>query len=556
MASLQSIAQSNSSYLDVSMIKNKVARIVYPRVHMFSFDLSLFQGNMSSGSMGFSLFNQPTIITVEKNSIDAVIGATQSIEKQIIKYITVLRKQLKKIGPDDYLRITIEIPKTFRHHTGLGLTTQITGGVVLAAAEVYGKLMSPKDLFNMGIGQVSALGINLMYHPGFIMEFGYKIDDKNSTNAHPDMYDYTESPSGSLIEIKELPWSAVIAIPKKTTSLSGEVEDDFWNNVYPDTIESSKNISYAVFNCITPALISNDFNMFIRGLILATESGTKPAEESIQNKNTLAMLKEMRDLFGFAAISSLGPAVFSFVRSGDFEDLSKKISNENFDLFCINLNQPGSAHHSIHMTIPSEVIKNGEQKYFFEDKNIPYDNLPLNEIEQLKQRIKNSPNAKKSKIIVSFACLGKTYYASKYPNQSVDVESLPYRFKSDFISEELKADASLEHNQSFPKNYVDEIVNNLGLYEYIFVVLSIPALKMLDDIGLEYTILYPDKTMIDVIIDRARKRGNNDTMIDLLYKNLSSSTELELTKSVLKCNSYIFVKDDEYIEDLIKRGVI
>lgn len=556
MASIKSINQSNSSYLDAGRRKDKVVRVVYPRVHMFSFDLSLFQGNMSSGSMGFSLFNQPTIITVEKSATDTIIGATPSIEKQITKYVSSLRKTLGNTTAKGYLKIIIDIPSTFRHHTGLGLTTQITGGVVLAAAEVYGKVMSPKDLFDLGIGQVSALGINLMYNPGFIMEFGYKIDNNSTVSAHPDLYDYKESPSGSVLEIKELPWSAVIAVPKTTTSLSGTIEDDFWNDIYPDTIESSKTISYAILNYVIPGLISNDFDMFIKGLVLATESGTKPAEESIQNNETKVMLAEMRNVFGYAAISSLGPAIFSFVRTGDFNNFATKINSDNFDLFCINLNQPGNAHHSIHLTMPSETVKNGQQKHFFEDLNIPYDILSADDVNYFKKQIALKPKNNRSKIIVSFACLGKTHFANKYPDRAIDIESLPYRYVVEGTSEAIKADESLEYNDAFPRNYVEDIVKAYGEHEYLFVVLSIPTLKMLDDIGLEYTILYPDRSMVDVIIDRARRRGNNDTMLDILYKNLSTTTELELMESILNCKSYVFMKNDEYIEDLVDRGDI
>lgn len=556
MASIKSVSQSNSSYLDVGAVKDKVVRTVYPRVHMFSFDLSLFQGNMSSGSMGFSLFDQPTKIIVEKNSVDKIIGATESIENQIKKYLKLLRNTLHKSDRSDCLKITIEIPNTFRHHTGLGLTTQVTGGVVLATAEVYGKIMSPKDLFNIGIGRVSALGINLIYNPGFIMEFGYKIDETNTVNAHPGLYVHNESPSGSLLNINELPWSAVVAIPKSTISLSGNIEDDFWSNLYPDTIKSSREISYAVFNYITPALISNDFNLFIEGLVLATETGTKPAEESIQNLDTKAMLDEMREVFGFAAISSLGPAIFSFVRTGDFENLANKINNKDFDLVAINLNKPGESYHSIDMSIPAEVIKNNQQKNFFEDKNIPYDILGQDDRQRIKQQIDNNQNYKKSKIIVSFACLGKTYFADKYPDRAVDIESLLYRFNTKDSSEAVKASVNLDHDNRFPMNYVEAIIDSLGKYEYIFVVLSAPALKMLDDLDVEYTVLYPDRSMVDIIIDRARRRGNNDTMLDLLYRNLSTNTELEFMKSVLNCNDYVFVKDDEYIEDLVKRGDI
>lgn len=554
MANIKSVSLNNLSY--VNSKKDKVIKTVYPRVHMFSFDLSIFQGNMSSGSMGFTLFSQPTTITIEKGDVDEIIGIRSSLKDEITKYLEILRSNLHIPASNHHLRITIQIPDKFRHHTGLGLTTQITGMTILAAAELYGINISPRDLFNMGIGRVSALGISLLYNPGFILEFGYKIDDTNHISAHPDLYEYKESPSGSMLEILELPWRAVVAIPKEGTSLSGKIEDDFWNNIFPDKVESSQVVSYAVLNYIIPAMVSNDFNNFIEGLTLATESGTKPAEELIQAQETKDMLSEMRAVFGFAAISSMGPTVFSFVKDNEFDTLASKINNNKFDLFCIDLNKPTNHNDSIQVTIPSEIIKNNEQKYFFEDKNIPYDKLNEKDKKRLKQKIELGYKGKKSKIIASFACLGKTYFANKYPDQAIDMESLTFRYESDIANEGIKSDINLKHNKLFPQNYIDNIVNNIGKYDYIFVVLSIPALKMLDDLDVQYSILYPDTSMLDVIIKRSKDRGNNDAMINLLHNNLVNNSEISLLKSILKCDNYIYMKGDDYIENLIERGAI
>ena len=508
---------------------------------------------MSSGSMGFTLFTQPTLVTVEKAEKDEIIGISAAIQNKIVKHLGLLRSTIQEDTAQQYLKIIVALPQEFRHHTGLGLTTQITGAAILAAGEIYGKSLSPKDVFNLGIGQVSALGLSLLYNPGFLLEFGYKVDETNNVSAHPKLYEHNESPTGSLLEVQGLPWSAVVAIPKEITSLSGKMEDAFWNKIFPDNVESSQQISYAVLTYIIPAVMSNDFDNFIKGLALATRTGTKPAEESIQDIATQQMLQEMRDVFGFAAVSSLGPALFSFVKNIEFESLSRQIDNKNFDLYRIPLTNPDS---SLEMSIPSKVIKNNNLKYFFEDKNIPFEALSNEMKSDLIQILQQNQTKKKSKIIVSFACLGKTYFAGRYPERAIDLESLPFRFKTDSTSEEAKSDVRLEHNDAFPGNYAAEIVKNIGKYEYIFVVLSIPVLKMLDELHIEYTVLYPDISMLDVIIERSRQRGNNDAMIKLLYDNLTSTTEIDLMKNILDCKDYVFMKGNEYIENLIEKGII
>ncbi|MEI7918435.1 MAG: hypothetical protein WCH58_03565 [Candidatus Saccharibacteria bacterium] len=501
--------------------------------------------------MGFSLFNFPTKVSVSKSELIQITGVGTGFTNEIIKILDEL-KHYKKIDKTAGWNIQIDIPKDFRHHIGLGLTTQITSAVVIAAAETYGIKMDYVDLFNLGIGRVSSLGLSAIFSPGFMIEFGYKLDKNSAVNIHPDLYKHTESPSGALLRIDNFPWKAVIAIPKNLTSLSGKIEDSFWNDIFPDKVESSKDIAYAVSNYILPALISNDFDNFIKGLNIVTQSGTKPAEESIQNQNTKDMANKLREKLGFASISSLGPVIYSFTDKTYDIDTIHNLINDEFDIVLIDTNRPNQD--VVHLDIPTKIIRDNQQKYYLEDKNIPFDTLSQHQKYEIK--ILDSHILSKTKIIASFACLGKTYFANKYPHKSIDLESLSFRYVHASDDESMKCDSSLIHDSAFPANYVKQIIDCIGKYEYIFIVLSIPALKILDCYGIEYTVVYPDKTMTNTILNRAKIRGNNDEMLSLLKTNLSNEDEYKLMKSILKSDKYILATCDDNIENLIHRGII
>jgi hypothetical protein len=57
-------------------------------------------------------------------------------------------------------------------------------------------------------------------------------------------------------------------------------------------------------------------------------------------------------------------------------------------------------------------------------------------------------------------------------------------------------------------------------------------------------------------LQRAKERRNNSRMISLLKNNLSNEVELQTIKQSLKYSKLIIVDNDDYIADLIKKGVL
>lgn len=286
---------------------------VYPRIHAFSLDLSTFNGNMKSGSFGFPIKSIPVKISVKKSQFSHYnLKNSPKNLSQKIKNIVEKFKEINNISAN--FEVNVEIPANFRHHTGLGLTTQVLGGVIFCLYSEAGIYFRIDDFFKYNIGEVSALGAQLILNPSVIIEYGYKTNPSGK-NLHPELYTTKESFEDFVLSFENIGWWAVVAIPKTQSSISGKFEDDFWRNIFPDKKENSLSIYYQVHSNLIPAIIIQDFERFIKAISKITSIGTKPVEENIQTDATKNAIKTIRERFGFAAISSLGPTIYSFSES-------------------------------------------------------------------------------------------------------------------------------------------------------------------------------------------------------------------------------------------------
>lgn len=269
--------------------------VVYPRVHCFSLDLSEKYGFMKHGSFGFSIDSLPITIEVNKSTHDDLRCDIdiKSIDKRID--FDDLRD---KLGVNDNWSVEVRGgSQLVRNHVGIGISTQLGGGIMLACAKVSGMNLGADDLFEMGIGSTSTLGLKLLMRPGMVVETGLVKKGRLSTTVY---------------NISSFPFFTIVAIPKHSISVSGQMEDDFYDRILPDADDVPDRIAYEVFERMLPAICEKNFDLFMDAVSVACRLGTKPAEEAIQSRETIGELNRLRSLFGFAAISSLGPTIYSF----------------------------------------------------------------------------------------------------------------------------------------------------------------------------------------------------------------------------------------------------
>ena len=145
-------------------------------------------------------------------------------------------------------------------------------------------------------------------------------------------------------------------------------------------------------------------------------------------------------------------------------------------------------------------------------------------------------NMNSGMLIGGFKAIGKSTLARKYSNV-VDIESSNFEYVIDenmrnIPVEQRKGLKSRIKNPEFPLNYCEEVVD------------------LLRQMGVSYCIVYPEEDMLDEIIARCQKRGNNERFIsrirDVYYADFPTDSE-----------RVIWLKKGEYLEDiLLKEGIL
>ncbi|MGM0973392.1 MAG: hypothetical protein ACQEW2_10935 [Bacillota bacterium] len=123
----------------------------------------------------------------------------------------------------------------------------------------------------------------------------------------------------------------------------------------------------------------------------------------------------------------------------------------------------------------------------------------------------------KTKVISAFPACGKSYTFENSQdcfNGILDSDSSEFSWVKD---ENGKNTA--ERNPNFPNNYIQHIKDNLGKVEIIFVSSHDVVRNALKENGIDYTIVYPDKSMKDEWLRRFKKRGNEEKFIDFISTN-------------------------------------
>ena len=332
---------------------------------------------------------------------------------------------------------------------------------------------------------------------------GLLIDPKLAQNY--------EKPANTVYKINNLPFYIVVALPKQAKSISGNYEVDFFNKSLPDKPKDSYRAVYNVFENIIPGIVENDFEIFVKAMNENVKLGLKSLEENIQSDETKMTLMELRNNFGFAAVSSLGPSLFAFSKNNPSE-IIRKISAQNYNFWVYS---PDG-------------------------------------------KVKRKINDDESILIASFACLGKTTFAKENPSIAADLESIHYarEYENKKIDDEVaKCDEKFVANKNYPVNYVDDIEHYIGKKKIIFLTTAVDALSELDRRKIKYIILYPSKKRKEQILRDAKKRGNDQKFVEMLDKMLSTEKHLN---SFLNLNyeKLKTIEDDRYMDEYIREDFI
>ena len=123
---------------------------------------------------------------------------------------------------------------------------------------------------------------------------------------------------------------------------------------------------------------------------------------------------------------------------------------------------------------------------------------------------------KKTYVISAFPACGKSYCFKNRQNifTILDSDSSEFSWIKDSEGNNTK-----ERNPEFPNNYIKHISDNIGKVDVIFVSSHDVVRKALYENNIETTIIYPEKHMKEVFLQRYRERGNNEGFISFISNN-------------------------------------
>jgi len=135
------------------------------------------------------------------------------------------------------------------------------------------------------------------------------------------------------------------------------------------------------------------------------------------------------------------------------------------------------------------------------------------------------------------------------------ISAFPGCGKSHFFRETkqdvLDSDSSTFDKSDFPANYIKHIKKNMGEVDIILISSHEEVRDALVDNDLDFTLIYPDKTLKDEYIGRYEERGNEESFVKLLKSKWDEwLTDVEEQKGC----KHIKLKSNEFLSDVIKNN--
>ena len=270
----------------------------HARLHFGFLDLSQDRVGRHFGGLGMALTTPRLMIRLERGrGLDVEGPLAERIESLALRVHRAL-----ELKPQTRIVVEEAIPE----HVGLGSGTQMALALATGIARQRGIDQPVARLCALaGRAQRSGVGFHLFQSGGLVVEGGH------ARGAVP----FEVPPLLARHEVPE-DWRIVVAIPKTSQTISGEMEEEAFRKLRPAAAVTVDRISRAVLTRLLPAVVSRDLKGFgaaltevqdlVGGCFAAVQDGAyHPAAEP------LVRLLKAKKAIGVGQ-SSWGPAVYAF----------------------------------------------------------------------------------------------------------------------------------------------------------------------------------------------------------------------------------------------------
>ena len=149
---------------------------------------------------------------------------------------------------------------------------------------------------------------------------------------------------------------------------------------------------------------------------------------------------------------------------------------------------------------------------------------------------------KDTKIISAFPACGKTYVFENFKDKVI-LDSDSSKF-----SQVIVAGQNVRH-PDFPQNYINHIKENIGKVDYIFVSTHDNVRRALEDAGIDFYLVYPEKSLKEEWIGRCFLRGSGEKFCQLIADNWNNW--MEGLEEDSKRHKSMKLRSGEHLSDVI-----
>lgn len=150
---------------------------------------------------------------------------------------------------------------------------------------------------------------------------------------------------------------------------------------------------------------------------------------------------------------------------------------------------------------------------------------------------------KDTKIISAFPACGKTYVFENFKDKVIlDSDSSKFSWV-------IVGNQKVRH-PDFPQNYINHIKENIGKADYILVSTHENVRRALEEAGIDFYLVYPERNLKEEWIGRCFLRGNRENFCLLIADNWDNwMDDLEEDS---KNHKFITLRSGEYLSNVIK----
>lgn len=150
---------------------------------------------------------------------------------------------------------------------------------------------------------------------------------------------------------------------------------------------------------------------------------------------------------------------------------------------------------------------------------------------------------KDTKIISAFPACGKTYVFENFKDKVI-LDSDSSKFSWVMVANQKV------RNPDFPKNYISHIKENIGKADYILVSTHENVRKALEEAGIDFYLIYPDRSLKEEWIGRCFLRGSGEKFCQLIADNWDNWID-GLEKDSKK-HKFMKLLNNEYLSHVIR----